>query len=248
MPFSLRTFDLHEMLRCILDLRGLIQGAISMEETSREIVRYLRESFVDPVTNTPECPLVRFYKTHSYGGLEPELQEFAAQRMEGFTPQAKMKCLVLLATAGAEPEWNSRRQSDGHQAIPLPSRKIVERAPMIAELIRQMGLDIDSVVAPRPELLRKMEERTYNVFFVPEATGSPFIPAQAEFVDPYRIRSVVGFGGLLLTGELYAVILFSTVRVPPEAADRFRNIALELRIGISAFGVDRTFDPEMVTE
>ncbi|MBV9774095.1 MAG: hypothetical protein JO040_09105 [Gemmatimonadetes bacterium] len=241
MSFSLRDFDLHEMLHCGLALRRAIQGEATMEEAAGRVVRYLYDECLDPESGARECALVRFYKTHSYGELEPGLQAFARERLGGREPRPEMKCLVLLASAGDEPGWNSRRHSRGHQAIPLPSPEIVEQAPMIAELIRGMGLDVEAVVTPRPGLVRGMEDRTYNVFFVPEALDSPFIPAQADFVRPHGIRSVLGFGGLLLTGELYAVIAFTRVPVPPGSADRFRNIALDLKVAISPLAGDLTF-------
>jgi hypothetical protein len=77
---------------------------------------------------------------------------------------------------------------------------------------------------------------SYDVFHVENALGSPFIPAQQEFVLPHRIQSVVGFGGLLRTGELFAVILFSRDHIPESSAVRFRSIALDVRS--SLFGFD----------
>jgi hypothetical protein len=243
MAFSLHDFGLHDMLRCGLDLRRTLQGAATLEEGARRVTRFFFDSAVGAESGERECALVRFYKTHAFGALEPELREFARARMGGREPWSDMRCLVLLASAGDEPAWNSRRLSRGHQAIPLPSVQIVEQAPMIAELVREMGLDLEDVVAPRPQLVRGSEDRTYNVFHVPEAEGSPFIPAQADFVRPFGIRSVLGFGGLMLNGEMYAVVLFTRVAVPAESADRFRNIALDLRIAVSAFADGDTFDP-----
>lgn len=112
---------------------------------------------------------------------------------------------------------------------------------MIAQLIRQMGLDLDSVVSPHPELLQGLEGKTYNVFYVPRALGSDAIPAQDDFVRPYGIESVLGCGGVNLMGELYAAILFSRVPIPQETADRFRNIALDMKMAISSFAEDRVF-------
>lgn len=239
MTFSLERFDLPEMLRCGLDLRRDTKDAASMEEAARSIVRYFHEAFVDE-SGGRECALVRFYKTHPYGGLAPDLQAFAAGLMGGRDPWDAMKALVLLASAGDEPEWNDPRQSKGHRAIPLPSARIVENAPMIAQLVREMGLDLDDVVAPRPELVRGLEGKTYNVFYVPEALGSSAIPAQ-DFVRWHGIRSVIGCGGIHMTGDLYALILFSRVSIPPESADRFRNIALDLKLAISRFRDDAVF-------
>ncbi len=243
MAFSLHDFGLHEMLRCGLDLRRAMQGAATLEEAARRVTRFFFDSSVGAESGARECALVRFFKTHAFGALEPDLQAFARARMGGREPWDEMRCLVLLASSGEEPAWNSRRLSRGHRAIPLPSAEIVGRTPMVAELVREMGLDLEHVVAPRPQLVLGSEERAYNVFYVPEAGGSPFIPAQADFVRPFGIRSVLGFGGLLLNGEMYAVVLFTRVPVPPASADRFRSIALDLRIAVSAFGEDHTFDP-----
>src|SRR4051812_1744811 len=196
MSFSLTGFDLAEMLRCGLDLRRAAKEAGSMEEAADTIVHYFHDAFRHEATGERECALVRFYKTHPYGALEPRLQAFARKLMGGQEPDDDMKCLVLLATAGQEPEWNSRHESRGHQAIPLPSVRMVEQAPMISQLIHQLGLDLASVVEPRAELMGELGGKTYNVFFVPRALGSTAIPAQDEFVRPYGIRSVIGCGGI----------------------------------------------------
>jgi hypothetical protein len=43
----------------------------------------------------------------------------------------------------------------------------------------------------------EMEQKSSNVFFVQETAGSPSIPAQENFVIPYKVRSVLDFGTLL---------------------------------------------------
>ena len=241
MSFSLKDFGLAEMLRCGLDLRRSCQGAASMEAAAEAVVRYLYDECIDGATGERECALVRFYKTHSYGMLPRELQRFATKLAGDATPGPEMRCLVMLATAGEEPEWNFRHASARHQAIPLPSADMVAQAPMIAQLIRELGADIDTVIAPATGTEARTDGKTYNVFYVEEALGSPFIPAQEEFVRRYGIRSVVGFGGQLFTGSLYTVILFSRVPVPESSAQRFRNIALDLKVAISMQEEDRTF-------
>ena len=83
--------------------------------------------------------------------------------------------------------------------------------------------------------LQDAEGRTYNVFHVEEAPDSPYIPAQEEFVRPFGVRSVVGFGGLV-RDELFAVVLFSRVPVPRASADRFRTIALDVKSALHGLG------------
>ena len=218
-------FSIGAMLRAGVALRRIVRPAKSMEEAAGNIARYLYDTCRDPESSERSCALVRFYKTHSYGGLEPQLKRFAAKQLGSIPPQDEMRCLTLLGTAGDEADWNSRHNSTSHQAIPLPSADIVRQAPMIAGLIESLGLDIESVVrAPSVRDRAGGESRTYDVFHVEDARGSPFIPAQHEFVRRFGIASVVGFGGLLRSGELYAVILFSRVRIPEASAGRFRAI------------------------
>ena len=115
------------------------------------------------------------------------------------------------------------------------SVEMVQQAPMIAQLITQLGLPIANVVRPSRALLLDQEQTTHNVFFVPRALGSPHIVAQEEFVVRYGIQSVLGFGGLLASGDLFAVILFSKVAISPDAADQFRVVGLNLKIAILPF-------------
>jgi hypothetical protein len=228
---DLEDFGLAAMRHCSEGLQRAAQGASSMEAAASAVCRFLYDGLGDGGEGRA-CVLVRFYKTHAYGSLTPDLQRFAKRAFGAVAispPEPAMKCLTLLATVGDEPEWNDRRASENHQAIPLPSPHVVERAPMIAQLIREFGMDLGSVVRPSADVVRALGGKSYGVFHVENAAGSPYIPAQAGFVDRYGIRSVVGFGGVLPTGDLFGVILFARVHVPVGSADRFRPLALDLR-------------------
>jgi hypothetical protein len=238
---DLTNFSVGGMLRTGVAVRRVVQGARSLEEAADRLVRFFYDRCVDPDTGRRTTVLVRFYKTHPYGHLPPDLQLFAKQNLEGGNPAADMRCLTLLATAGDEPEWMSRQSSRGHQAIPLPSADIVRRAPMIAKLIEELGFDIESVIrgdvlAPHPG-----DTKTYDVFHVKEAFGSASIPAQREFVVPYAVTSVLGFGGLLRSGELFAIILFSRAPISEASASRFRAIALDVRSALYAVNEANTW-------
>lgn len=229
------------MLRAGIAVRRVVRGSESLEDSAELLVRYLYDHCVDPATGKRTCALVRFYKTHPYGELEPGLRVVAAAQLDGELPKDHMRCLTLLASAGEEDAWNSRHSSRGHRAIPLPSADIVRRAPMIARLIEAMGLDIEAVVSGSTPASRPGDSRTYDVFHVEEALGSPHIPAQDEFVRRYGIASVVGFGGMLRTGELFAMIMFSRARIPAASASRFRAIALDVRSALYVLDESRTW-------
>lgn len=66
-------------------------------------------------------------------------------------------------------------------------------------------------------------------FHVEEAVGSQYIPDQ-EFVSSRGIRSVLGFGGMVPTGHLFVVIVFSKARISLETALLFRAVALGVRM------------------
>jgi hypothetical protein len=204
-----------------------------MADAAGGIVRYLHDHLVDDA-KTPVCPLVRLYKTHRFADLPFELRRFARRGdPPGLT--AETRCLTMVATAGDEPSWNDRRQSQGHQAIPLVSEAVVERSPMIVSLILQLGLDVGSVVRPEEQDPLALHHRDYDVFFVPDALGSEMVPAQDGFVVPYSIRSVVGCGGVLPTGDLFALIVFTRLLLRAETAELFRTLALSVKATIVPF-------------
>jgi hypothetical protein len=235
MPYNLSRFGFGDMM----DSRGRIRDLFgddpaTLEEAAERAVEFFHRELVDE-RGEPACALVRLFKTHPYRDLPDDLQA----RVRVISPDAAsmpdLRCLTLVATRGDEPDWNSRLTSRGHQVIPLVSVEMVQQAPMIAQLITQLGLPIANVVRPSRALLLDQEQTTHNVFYVPHALGSSHIVAQEEFVARYGIQSVLGFGGLLASGDLFAVILFSKVPIPPDAADQFRVVGLNLKIAILPF-------------
>jgi hypothetical protein len=243
MPHDLTNFGLGEMLKCSLEIRRVSRDQPNMEKAAKQVCRFLYEELHAPDGNRA-CALVRCYKTHRFGALPRELQRFARRSLpaDSGEPSDSMRCLTLVATVGDEDAWNQRHLSSGHQAIPLASPNVVERAPMIAQLIRGFGLDIIDVVEPTESVMRSLSGKTYGVFHVENAVGSPYIPAQAPFVERYGIKSVVGFGGSLNAGDLFAVILFSRAPVTADAADRFRTIALDVKGSFLPFSEDAVFE------
>ncbi|MDB4907682.1 MAG: hypothetical protein JWO05_2466 [Gemmatimonadetes bacterium] len=244
MPYDISRFELADMLRCGGEMRRGMLGAPTVEDAARRACRILYDGFRNTADDSRQCALVRFYCTQPYSRLPRDLKAFASRSFEqGSNIASSMKCLTLIGTAGDEEAWNDRRSSQGHQAIPLPTPQLVEQAPMIAQLVRQFGLDLADLVQPNEgTIVGERFDRTYGIFHVEEALGSPYIPAQKEFVVPHGIRSVIGFGGSLRTGDLFAVILFSRVSVPRANADRFRNVALDVKSALFLLDQEQVFE------
>jgi hypothetical protein len=233
--FDLSKFTLREMTQVGAVFRKLGEGASTMEEVAGRIVRYLFDHTIDLDTGGRSCLIVRFFKTHPYGELGEGLQKFAAAMLPDHRATPSMKCLTLLATAGQKPEWNDRRSSISHQAIPLPSAEILAKAPMVSSLLSELGVEADRLLSPTGNILVESQLSSFNVFYVSEAVGSPYIPAQQEFALPMGLRSVLGFGGMLPAGEIFAVILFSKVHIPRDTADLFKTLALNVKLAVMPF-------------
>ncbi|GAC1657700.1 MAG: hypothetical protein NVS9B1_16110 [Candidatus Dormibacteraceae bacterium] len=233
--FDLARFSAGDMVLCGSGLRRAAAGADSLEAGAAGIVRYLYESLREREGGLPDLVLTRFYRTVDYSRLSPDLQRFAEASLRQEPARPDMKCLTLMASAGVRPEWNSRHSSVGHRAIPLPSSEAVARLPMVARLIHQLGLTVADLVGESAAAVvtGPADGAGGGTFYIEEAQGSPFVPAQADFVVPYGVRSVVGFGGALTSGDLYAVILFTRRHIPRSTADLFGYLGSDIRMAIA---------------
>ena len=235
---DLQNLTQEKMFNHAVQLRNMDVGVSSMEEMAEHMVRYLYKHLV-LTDGSPACALVRFFKTHPYGDLPQNLQEAAQQILKGGKINNDTKCLTLLATAGENPQWNSRDLSVGHKTIPLIDEDSVARIPMISQLICQFGLSIENVIQPNPDIILNLGKRTFNVFHIPEAIDSPYIPAQEDFVIPYKVRSVLGIGGMLLSGNIFTIILFSKVEIPFHLTHLFKWMAMYAKIATNSVEGDK---------
>lgn len=243
--FELSRFTLSDMVRCSNGVRTAAASASSMEEAAQGIVTFLRESLVDKELDEPSCALARFYKVHPFDRLEPRLQAGVRALAEQSHDWDGVPCLTLLGTTGDEEAWCDRRRSNAHAAIPLVGRDAVHRLPMIHQLVEQLGLDVADVVDPHPDRFVRLDQRAYDVFYVADAVGSPIVPDQEGFVLRYGVKSVLGFGGVLPSGSMFAVILFSRTAISPGTADLFRSIALSVKLAVLPFADGPVFESEV---
>tara|TARA_B100000949_G_scaffold77527_1_gene69086 strand:- start:849 stop:1574 length:726 start_codon:yes stop_codon:yes gene_type:complete len=232
---DLTRFTQSEATECGNALRALGSAASSMETAANNIVQHLYNNVINSETTEKACALIRFYKTHPYGQLAYGLQEFASGIMGGAPESQDMKCLTMMATAGEHADWNSRSTSSGHRAIPLASADFVGGIPMIAQLVSQFGIEMGSVISPDPNVIGDLARQTFNTFHIADAVDSPCIPAQDDFVKPYGVKSVLGFGGVLSSGELFVVIMFSKVSIPASTASSFRDLSANVKEAVEPF-------------
>jgi PAS domain S-box-containing protein len=241
--FDLTNFRLQDMTACGAALRRLGTGASSIEDAADRITRYLYTNLTTQPDEDPACVLVRLFKTHPYGRLTPELQSLVDARL-GEQPTAPgMKCLTLLAGTGAASGSNNQAQSSRFGVIPLTGPDALAKLPMFAQLFAQFRIDLPFLNRAKASLPLDQHETTCNAFYLPQAPNGPFVPGQEDFSIPLGAQSVLGFGGLLPTGDLFAVILFTKVAVPRETVDLFKTFALSTKLALAPFEHDRQILP-----
>ena len=233
--YDLTKFTQSEATECGNALRASGSAASSMETAANNIVQHPYNNVINSETNEKACALISFYKTHPYGQLASGLQEFASGIMGGAPESQDMKCLTMMATAGEHADWNSRSTSSGHRAITLASADFVGGIPMIAQLVSQFGIEMGSVISPEPNVIGDLARQTFNTFHIADAVDNPYIPAQDDFVKPYGVKPVIGFGGVLSSGELFVVIMFSKVSIPASTASSFRDLSANVKEAVEPF-------------
>ena len=244
--YSLTSFSLSDMTECSAVIRQFGPQATSLQDAAARVVAYLQSTLGNDQTGERDCVLVRCFKTTSFKHLDPETQRIARERLGGIAPFPELKCFTLLATAGLEPDWNRVEASYRYRAIPMVSAEFVKQFPMFSQLLHQFGVSLDSSVDAQGGWLVDLAEKSYNVFYVPDAVGSPYVPVQEGFVHKYGVKSVLCFGGMLPSRDLFAVILFSRIPIPRETAKLFRSLALSAKSSFLAFDEAGPTDSESV--
>jgi signal transduction histidine kinase len=228
---DLTHFSLADMLEVGSHLRHCCNEAGSLQVVAERMVTYLYHDLRD-AHGARASAMVRFFLTRPFASLPSPYQEFIRSRH----PEERaddLICLNLMATSGVEPDWNSPATSRTDLAVPLRDANLTATAPMIDALIAQFGVDASSV--SRPDRQVPHTQSTFSVFHIAEARGSAYLPSQADFVEQYDIRSVFGFGGLLPSQDLFAVIVFATVPIGQETAELFPPLTLSAKLALAPY-------------
>lgn len=237
---DLGDFSLRDMAECTARVRRLGHGAGSMEEAASRIVTYLYEDLTDHRSGRRACALVRFYKTHPYGLLDAGRRRFAEARFTGEPAAPDARWLTLLATTGDEPAWRSVGASRDHQAMPFATVGDAARVPRMVRLVEQLGID-PGLGGAGPASSRSSANAA-AIDFPPDdvvhesaATVGAGLPLDDAFARSHRVRSILGFGGLLPAGDLFVVVLFTRVAIGAAARDLFKTLALAVKVGVMSF-------------
>lgn len=231
--FNITEFTLKDMTACGSALRHIGAGASSMEDVANRTVNFLNDHFIDD-SGQKACAMVRFFITVPYGQLSTDLQ-YHAQKLLGYKPQDdNLRCQTLLATVGVNPDWNDRHKSRYYKTLPM-TPKILDENPMYMQFADIFKVVLDRNIERDAELITELEGKTYNVFYVPDAATSEYTPAKEQFVVPYQIRTVIGFLGMLPSGQIFSVVIFTRVYIPREVVNYLKTLAFNVKLAILPF-------------
>ena len=197
----------------------------SLEEAAQSYMTILYEELTESII------LARFFATLPFGSLPEPNKEFVKELCESTEVSHLLSdetlVLSLLGSRGIVPEWNDRRHSKGHVGIPLVSADFIDAIPMMARLLRQLGLKLEWIDAGDTELVVRHVGEASGIFHVQNARtevdihGQKIIAAR-DFVEKYGVETVFGIGGAYLGSPMiFTAIVFNREPVQREIAERF---------------------------
>lgn len=201
-------------------VRPAVEGAASIEAVARTVTAAVFEAYEQSLV------LARVFGTVDYGQL-PEPARIAAKRASPGDLDAETSVLALLGTRGIEPEWNDRRTSAAHAAIPLGSEREVAEIPMISRMLDEIGFAPFAPARGISAFVTRGFANVNGIFYVANAAAARderdrlIIPSQ-DFVARHGVQSVFGCGGSYLSRHMFiALVLFCRETVPRSQAAKF---------------------------
>jgi hypothetical protein len=218
MPQHSPPFDLIDYFQLGRTLMSGCQQVSAFEEGSQYIVRRLYESMT--VEGQHALVLARLYRLVRVEDLPRDLEKLV--------DESEKYVMALMGTYGKEAAWCNRHSSVAHQVIPINSIMVPERIPMFEQLlIKDMDVDLRHLYNTQ-DVMTSIRRPVGGAFHVEHVPGSSIIPAQVDFVKPYGVESLVGFGGLVpdqrQRTSLFMLIAFSSIHIDQQAANRFCSI------------------------
>jgi hypothetical protein len=205
-----------------------VRQAKTLEEGAQALATEVHTQFAESVV------LARVFLTVRFDALPVEVRAFVQNLAKSAGRADPLKGLVpvlsLVGTRGQDAGWNARRESRGHQGIPLFSASFVEAIPMISRLFLELGVPLNWIDSHDAQRIATAVGRSAGLFFVPDAEtavddhGRRIIAAQG-FVSTHGVKTVFGAGGAYPRGQILVLVVFCRDRVPRATAEQFLSLA-----------------------
>lgn len=225
MAKKISELSLEELVDLNNKLTDKLAGCNALEDAAQQYMSVLYEAASDSII------LSRLFATIPFEELPESNKKFVKNLAQsaGISELIKERTLVLtlLGSRGVKPEWNDRRNSQGHIGIPLASSDFIGRIPMMSRLLKQLGCGIDWIDSNDTELVLRTFKNLSGIFFVRDAlteednNGRKIIAAQ-DFVEKEKVKTVFGIGGCYLGTTLFFTnIVFVREFLEKDKIERF---------------------------
>lgn len=206
-----------------------VKEAESIEEAAQCVVDTCFEEFKESVV------LVRIFITIPYSDLPEPNRQFVNDLAVKMGNQEELcdqtPVLSLMGTHGVESAWNDWRSSEGHLGIPMTSKESVQAIPMIAQMLKDLGLGVEWLSKSDGNSIGESRGHSGGVFLVPDAgtstdsQGRNIIPDQ-EFVKKYGVKTVFGNGArfAVQSSDFLVSIFFTRQSLEKSTAHRFNSL------------------------
>ena len=206
-----------------------LKDSNSLQEAAQLLASACFEEFKESLV------LVRIFATFPYAKLPDFNRQFARKVAVEMGHEDKLTdttpVLSLIGTRGVEPEWNDWRKSEGHLGVPMLSKEIVQTIPMMAQMLKDLGLGLDWLSVHEGNGIGEKRGHTGGVFLVPDAKTSTdaqnrkIIPDQ-DFVEKYGVKTVFGNGTrfAVQSNEFIVSIFFTRQSLDKSIAHRFNSL------------------------
>ncbi|HEY0485804.1 MAG TPA: GAF domain-containing SpoIIE family protein phosphatase [Mycobacteriales bacterium] len=232
-------WGLSEVVAYCTGVRQAAAGAAVMEDAATRIVRYLRRVFCT-TEGRPAFVLAQLYNTAPWEDLPADLAAAVHPVGSPGPEPAGTRSLVLLASDGAPPEWRDRRRAPAHHPVLLAGAETVRDTPRVAALVRELGIDAGTFVHGPGADAADQTGSAFGVFHLEDARYTGLVP-DGGFVARHGIGSVVGFGGILPTGNVFSVVLYSRVPIGTAAAEMLRTIGVSVKLALLPYVTEPMF-------
>ncbi|MEA2753229.1 MAG: hypothetical protein QOI41_7372 [Myxococcales bacterium] len=219
--------DPHSWTAVLDDLRATVGKTAALENAAEHVKRALYATF------EASTALARVYAVVPYRDLTAPVaafvDELAAKTGQTAHVRPETPVLTLLATHGRQKDWCDRTKSKGHVAIPLVSAEFVQAIPMVARLLKELGVDLAWLDAATDVNARRLLGGFNGLFFVDDAAtardnlGRLVIPAQ-DFVEEQDVKTVFGMGGFYPDNTLIVIIVFARETLRRSQVERFTSL------------------------
>ena len=201
--------------RLFSELQNRLGICQSLEEGAKQTVELIYHQFKDLIV------LTRLYANLPFEMLTHPYQQFVNNfaKNKGISDQVNPAApvLTLLGSYGQEPQWSNSVNSRNHLAIPLVSHDFIETIPMVAGLLKDLGVKLVGYDNKdnSSQIVKQINAGIGGSFYVSDAhlainlQGEKIISDQ-NFVESYNVKTVFAIVSSYLSSDRFICLIIFT--------------------------------------